>query len=75
MAKQDSIGLAHDIAVILRTNRLDGPDACAVLAMAMGIYCEADGGYREMIPLAEALNSQAQFVFDVMRARRRGGVA
>lgn len=71
---RDNVGIAWDIAKMLEDNAIDGPRACAVLAMAMGIICEGtDGSHREMIPLAEVLNRCAKDTFDALREARLHG--
>ena len=57
--------LAHEIATKLWDAGQRGPDGLTVLAMALGIYMEAqEGAHRELKPLADTMCEVAQMVFD-----------
>lgn len=74
--RPDRIALAHEIAVKLWDAGIRGPDGCTIMAMALGIYMEAqEGAHRGLRPVSDAMCSIAQQTFDAFQqanARKAG---
>ena len=68
----DRIGMAHRIASQLWDAGIRGPDGGVILAMALGIYVEAQEGcsHRNIWPLVGAMMKAAQMAFDALREGR-----
>lgn len=70
MPAAESIGRAYKIAIELEAEGVRMPHAATVLAMALGIMAEAEGGHRELKVLTDAMLKAAQIAFDAMRDSR-----
>lgn len=68
----DRIGLAYEIATRLWDAGRRGPEGVTVLAMAMGIYMEAqEGAHRNLKPINDVMLTVAQMTFDSFQANKR----
>ena len=70
------ISLAHEIATKLWDAGYREAEGVAVLAMALGIYMEAqEGAHCEFRPLIEGMLRAAQMTYDAFQQRHEAGHA
>ncbi len=68
----DRIELAHGIATTLWDAGVRGPEGLTIMAMALGIYMEAQAGsHRNLEPLAEVICSVAKQTFDAFQQGKK----
>lgn len=70
MTNDDRIRLAREIAVTMTDKGMNGPEGLTVLAMAMGIYMEAQPGTLPFEPAADVVCTVAKLTFNALRAHR-----
>lgn len=67
----DDLALAYEIATRLWSEERHGPDGVTVLAMALGIYMEAqEGTHRGHMPIVKTMHEHGVALFDQFRLAR-----